>query len=231
MVYKPIQRKKSYEKVIDQIVQMIKNKQLKPGDKLDSIENLATQFEVSRSVIREALSGLRAMELIDIQQGEGTFIKNFNASSIALPITTALLMKKEHIQELLTVRKILEGGAARLAAQNHSEEDIIQLKNLLQEMKNNKLNEDMDYRFHYLIVKASKNNMLMNLLRSISDIMIETIRDAQQIILESEENTVRLVQEHERILEAIIRKQPIQAEKCMFDHLDGIEKFLSPYLK
>ena len=85
MVYKPIQRKKSYEKVIDQIVQMIKNKQLKPGDKLDSIENLATQFEVSRSVIREALSGLRAMELIDIQQGEGTFIKNFNASSIAKP--------------------------------------------------------------------------------------------------------------------------------------------------
>src|SRR5690625_3079677 len=230
MLYEPINTKKNYEKIIDQIIEMIKRKQLQPGDKLDSIEKLAAQFHVSRSVIREALSGLRTMGLVHIRQGEGTFIADFHASSISLPITTALLMKKENIIELLEVRKILEAGAVRLAALHRTDEDILELKKALLGMKENQLNEKKDYDFHYLIVKASRNTMLINLLRSISEIMIETIRDAQKIILESEINEKKLIKEHELIFKAIKHNQPDQAEKHMLIHLEGVEKSLSPYI-
>ena len=230
MLYEPISSKKNYEKVIEQIISMLKQKKLKAGDRLDSIEKLAKNFGVSRSVIREALSGLKAMGLVHIQHGEGTFIADFNANSISLPITTALLMKKEDIKELIEVRKILEVGAVRLAALHHTKEDIIQIDQAILDMKSNQLDEKTDYHFHLLIIKSSKNKMLMNLLQSISKMMIETIRDAQEIILESEEKKKSLINEHELIYEAIKKKQPEQAAKYMMQHLENVEKSLSPYI-
>lgn len=231
MSYEPIKTKKNYEIVMDQIISMIQTKQLLPGEKLDSIEKLASYFNVSRSVIREAFSGLRAMGLVHIQQGEGTFIADFHASMVSLPITTALLMKKEDIKELFEVRKILEVGAARLAALHHSEQDIIQIEQLLNEMtKSGNLDEKTDFDFHFSIVQASHNKMLMNLLSSISEIMIETIHDAQKIILASEKNGIKLIKEHGLIYDAIKNRQPEQAEKRMLAHLEGVEKSLAPYI-
>ncbi|MEI3613093.1 FadR/GntR family transcriptional regulator [Pseudogracilibacillus sp. SO30301A] len=230
MLYEPISSKKNYEKVIEQIISMLKQKKLKAGDRLDSIEQLAKNFGVSRSVIREALSGLKGMGIVHIQHGEGTFIADFNADSISLPITTALLMKKEDIKELMEVRKILEVGAVRLAAQHRTHEDLVQIDQAIVDMKTNQLDEKSDYHFHFLITKSSRNKMLMNLLQSISKMMIETIRDAQEIILESENNKNLLINEHELIFKAIKNKQPEQAATYMIQHLESVEKSLSPYI-
>lgn len=232
MQYNPIKSKKRYEKIMDQIISMIKTQQLHPGEKIDSIEKLSKQFQVSTSVIREALSGLKAIGLVNIQQGEGTFINNFNATSISLPITTALLRKREDIQELFEVRKIMEVGAVRLAAHHHTQKDLINIeKALLLMNESDTFNEKADYNFHYQIVKASHNKMLINLLRSISDIMIETIRNAQKVILSSDVKEVKLQEEHELIFKALQEKQPEQAEYYMLKHLEGVERSLTPFLK
>lgn len=231
MLYEQIKPKKNYEIITDQIIEMIKNKQLVPGEKLDSIEKLSTYFNVSRSVVREALSGLKAMGLVNIIQGEGTFIADFQASSISIPITTALLMKKNDIKELFEVRKILELGAARIAAHNHSEKDLMKIKQVLNEMTiDNKMDEQLDFDFHYHIVQATKNTMLVNLLSSISEIMIETIRAAQEVISISDMNKSKLIKEHELIYEAIKNKQPNQAEQYMLQHLERVEASLAPYI-
>ena len=65
MQYKKIKPKKIYEEVAEAIHGMIRSRQLKPGDKLDSVQQLAENFQVGRSAIREALTALRAMGLID----------------------------------------------------------------------------------------------------------------------------------------------------------------------
>lgn len=232
MAYEPIKTKKNYEMVIDQIISMIQTKQLLPGEKLDSIETLANNFNVSKSVIREAFIGLSSMGLVRIQQGEGTFIANFQSSMGALPITTALLMKREDIKELFEVRKILEVGAVRLAAIHHSDQDIIRIEKSLHDMtRSGSLDEKNDFDFHFSIVLASQNKVLKNLLTSISDIMIETIYDAQKIILASNNNELKLIKEHELIYKAIKSRQPDQAEKHMLAHLLGVEKSLAPYIK
>lgn len=71
MEYKRIQTKKIYEEVADSIINMIKNGELKPGEKIESVEKLAKNFGVGRSAIREALNGLRTMGLVEMRQGKG----------------------------------------------------------------------------------------------------------------------------------------------------------------
>lgn len=94
MKYKQIKTQKIYEEVADALLDMIKNGELKPGDKLDSVQALAESFQVSRSAVREALSALKAMGLVEMKQGEGTYLKEFELNQISQPLSAALLMKK-----------------------------------------------------------------------------------------------------------------------------------------
>ena len=82
MQYQKIQSKKIYEKVADALETSILDGSLQPGDRLDSVEKLAQNFSVSRSAVREALSALKAKGLLDIRQGEGSFVNHFDASPI-----------------------------------------------------------------------------------------------------------------------------------------------------
>lgn len=234
MQYKPVKTKKSYEQVADTLLEKIKSGQLQPGDKLDSVTQLAKSFEVSQSVIREALSGLRAMGLLTMRQGEGTYVSKYDASKFSLPVSAAFIMKKEDVKELFEVRRILEAGAAASAALHHTEKDMEAMKKVLLEMEeaigNGELGEQADYDFHLAIVKASQNKMLTSLLSSVSDIMAETIRETRRLVLFSEGRDERLLQEHRKIFEAIQAKNPNEARKNMVEHLIGVEKLLEKYI-
>src|SRR5699024_10743756 len=100
IVMRPIKTKKIYEEITDHIINRVKQGELVSGDRLESVEKLAEAFDVSRSAVREALSGLRAMGLVEMRQGEGTFITSFDASSFSLPAVTALIMKRNDLKEL-----------------------------------------------------------------------------------------------------------------------------------
>ena len=131
---------------------MIKNGTLKPGDKLLPVHQLAEQFQVGRSAVREALSALRAMGLIEMKQGEGTYVKNFDSSSLTKSLNNRLLMKKEDILNLLEVRKVLEVGAVRAAAAKRTEDNLQNMKHWLDEMAKSigdeKAGEKADFQFH-----------------------------------------------------------------------------------
>lgn len=234
MEYKPIKPKKIYEEVADALLNMIKSGQLKPGDKIASVAQLAENFAVSQSVIREALSGLRAMGLLNMRQGEGTYVTKYDASRFYLPVTTAFLMKKEDVKELFEVRRILEVGAAASAAVNHDTNDIIAMEEVLQEMVeavgDGELGERADFNFHRVIVNATHNEMLANLLSSVSEIMVETIRETRRLLLYSEGRDEQLLAEHRLIYQAIKDGDSELAQNYMLDHLVGVEKLLSKYI-
>ena len=230
-----VKPKKTYEEIADQIIQRVKNGELAPGDSLESVDKTAKYYGVSNSTVREALSGLRAMGLVETRQGEGTFITHFNASAFTLPVTTALAMQKEDIKELLAVRSMLEIGTASLAAEYHQEEDIVKLEHSLQLMKDaegeGKLGEQADLEFHLDIANATHNKILINLTSSVSDITLEAMRETRRVILYSEESTPKLYDQHLRILEAIKSRDAKLAEKAMRDHLISVEDVLSEYLQ
>ncbi|WP_077302936.1 FadR/GntR family transcriptional regulator [Virgibacillus pantothenticus] len=234
MKYKRIQPKKIYEQVADSLIDMIKSGQLQPGDKLDSVEKLAANFEVGRSAIREALSGLRSMGLVEMRQGEGTYVKTFDPKRFTLPVSTAFLMKRNDVQELYQVRKILEVGTAGLAAENYQAADLLEMEKALVVMENAKGNEALaeqaDTDFHVAIAQATHINLLNHLMGSVAELMSETIRESRQILLYTEDRADILLEEHQQIFEAIKSRRADQAREAMYSHLEKVEKLVFKHL-
>ncbi|MED3726812.1 FadR/GntR family transcriptional regulator [Priestia filamentosa] len=231
MEYKKIKPRKIYEQVAEELLLNIKNGDLKPGDKLDSVWQLAENFQVGRSAIREALSALRAMGLIEMRQGEGTFVREFDPSMISLPITTAVLMKKEDIENLLEVRKVLEVGASGAAASKRTEEDLINMKNILEKMLNSvgdeELGEKADFQFHLAVAKASQNPLLVGLMNNVGEMMLQSMRETRRVWLYSKETTSqRLYDEHMQIYKAIQAMDVRRAQDLMISHLMSVEAVL-----
>jgi GntR family transcriptional repressor for pyruvate dehydrogenase complex len=229
--YKKIKPKKIYEEVANILLEMIRNGELKPGDKLQSVQQLAVNFQVGRSAIREALTSLRAMGVIEMRQGEGTFVKEFNPDGIMYPLSQAFLMSNEQMEQLLEVRKILETGMVAIAAVKRTDRHLHDIAEALSEMKkavgNEELGEKADLAFHMAIAKASQNQLLYRLMHHVSDLMAEAMKETRRLLLYSEDATMeKLNEEHERIYQSIVIGDKEAARKAMLQHLEGVEQVL-----
>ncbi|MGE7114239.1 FadR/GntR family transcriptional regulator [Lysinibacillus sp. NPDC047702] len=236
MELRKIKPKKIYEEVSEILYEKIRAGVLKPGDRLDSVEQLAEQLQVSRSAIREALSALKAMGLIEIKQGSGTFVKSIQPSQLDFPLSTAILTNKQDVAHLLEVRKIIEVGAAASAATHRSDEDIQAMIQILDEMKrvqgDGELGEKVDFQFHAAISKASQNPLLATILDQVSGLMIETMKETRRIWLYSKKTTSeQLYDEHMQIFLAIKQQNEELAKHAMASHLSNVEKVLMQYFE
>ncbi|MBH9966952.1 FCD domain-containing protein [[Bacillus] enclensis] len=233
MNYKRIKPRKIYEEVAEALIDMIKSGQLKSGDKLESVQQLAENFEVGRSAVREALSALRAMGLVEMHQGEGTYVREFDSKMLSLPVYIAVLMKKDDVKNLLEVRRILEVGAVQAAADRRTDEQLAEIKEALDQMEtanDQELGEEADFRFHMAIAKASHNELLIGLMNNVSEMMVTTMRETRRLWLYSEKSTLdRLWNEHQQIYQAIEARDGSEAQKLMLDHLQSVEEVLMNY--
>lgn len=236
MKYKQIKPKKIYEEVAEALHELIRTGQIKPGDRLDSVQQLAENFQVGRSAIREALSALKAMGLIEMRQGEGTFVRSFEARQITFPLSTAILMNKEDIRHLLEVRKIIEVGTVASAANNRTHEDLIAMELALGEMKlahgDDELGEKADFKFHLALSAAAHNPLLSSLMDHVSELMIETQKETRRLWLFSKQTTSeKLYDQHMDIYQAVLEKNEEQARKAMLTHLENVEGILKKYFE
>ncbi|MGE8037243.1 FadR/GntR family transcriptional regulator [Lysinibacillus sp. NPDC093692] len=236
MELRKIKPKKIYEEVSEILYEKIRGGELKPGDRLDSVEQLAEQLQVSRSAIREALSALKAMGLIEIKQGSGTFVKSNQSNQHDFPLSTAILTNKQDISHLLEVRKIIEVGTAASAAIHRTDEDLQSMMQILDEMKhaqgNGELGEKADFQFHAAISAASQNPLLATLLDQVSGLMIETMKETRRIWLYSKKITSeKLYDEHMQIFLAIKQQNEELAKHAMASHLSNVEEVLLQYFE
>jgi GntR family transcriptional regulator, transcriptional repressor for pyruvate dehydrogenase complex len=233
--YKKIKPKKIYEEVTEAIQGMIRSGELQPGDKLDSVQQLAENFQVGRSAIREALTALRAMGLIEIRQGEGTYVKEFETEQISLPLSTAILMNPEDTAHLLEVRKILETGTVFSAAQKRTDIQLQAMEGALNEMKgasgNEEIGEKADLQFHLAIAESSQNPLLISLMNHVSGLIGETMKETRRLWLYSKQTTTdRLYEEHYSIYEAIKNQDAETARNLMLMHIENVEEVLHRYI-
>ncbi|MGQ0454320.1 FadR/GntR family transcriptional regulator, partial [Bacillus sp. SS-TM] len=142
---------------------MIKNGTLKPGDKLLPVHQLSPSLLAHLALHEQQICQLETAQLIDMKQGEGTYVKNFDSSSLTKSLNNRLLMKKEDILNLLEVRKVLEVGAVRVAAAKRTEDNLQNMKHWLDEMAKSigdeKAGEKADFQFHMGIAESSHNNI------------------------------------------------------------------------
>lgn len=226
-----IRRQNIYELVANDIKDRIKSGELKPGDKLETVEQLAKSYGVGRPSIREALSTLKGMGLIEMRHGEGTFVREYDYSNFTFPQNTLLLLDHKELMDLFEVRKIMESNTVSLAAKNRSVEDLEKIEAALQKMQAGEGNEavviEADVEFHLAIAEATHNSFLIKLMHHISDTLFSTMKESRSFWLRSEDQTLkRLYQEHEAIYVAILKQDHVLAENIMLSHLTKVEEGL-----
>ncbi|HZW83980.1 MAG TPA: FadR/GntR family transcriptional regulator [Candidatus Deferrimicrobium sp.] len=233
--FKPIKTRKIYEEIVEQIRQLIKDGELNPGDRLLSERELCERLQVSRASVREALSALEIMGLIEVKPGEGTFIRQTSVDSIIGPMALILSMEKDTIMELLEVRKVLEVEAAGLAAERATQEELDEmgeaLEEMIQDLNEGKLGENADHKLHYAIYKATHNSVLLRLMNTISDSMEKNIRTNRQRLYALPGNPEKLLKEHAAIAKAIGKRDAEKARECMYEHLDRAEKAYESFFR
>ncbi|WP_088226584.1 FadR/GntR family transcriptional regulator [Desulfosporosinus sp. FKB] len=231
MILKPIKTQKIYEQIVDQISQLVIDGHLKPGDRLPSERELVERFKVSRSSIREAVSALELMGLIEVRSGEGMYIRQVNVDSVVAPLAWMLFIEKDSDLELYEARKVLEVQAAGLAAERAEEDEIAEMHKYLELMRTDlqleRTGEEADHHFHYSIAKATHNKILIRLMNTISDTMRITLKTSRDILASDKKKPQRLYDEHFAIYEAIRLHDIEQAQKLMLDHLVGVENELA----
>ena len=229
-MFKPVKTKKIYEEVIEQVKKLIIDGKLQPGDKLLSERELAEKLGVSRASIREAFSALEMMGVITIRPGEGSFVRQVSYEGMLEPLSFLLQVDIDNEMQLLEVRKILEVEVAILAATRATAEDVEAIKKALNtmvdEVNSGEVGDIADAEFHFAVVKAAHNPILITLINTISDLMANTVRFSRRKIFMVENMPTMLYDSHCLIFQAIIDRQPQKAGRLMHEHLTMVENIM-----
>ncbi|MBO9609697.1 MAG: FadR family transcriptional regulator [Paenibacillaceae bacterium] len=225
--------KKNYDIITDELRRIIEAGLIKPDEKLDSIHQLAAQYRVGRSTVREALSQLKALGLIESRQGGGTYVRKPGHKPQA--VLELLQTSNAELSQLLQVRKILEVGAAELAAKHRSAEDVDALGKIIGQMRdavgNEEISQIYDTNFHLAIAKAAGNPMLETIMAHISAAMFRTVPDSRRLWLYGGEDADgTLFEEHRMLFEAIRDGDPQLAIATMAKHLAQVENALQSFM-
>ena len=230
MAFKPIKVKKIYAEIVEQIKDLIKEGRLSAGDKLPTLKELAEDLKVGQSAVREALTVLEAMGLVEIRQGGGAYIRHTQTDDTILPLSIMLLLERDLSLEVLHVRKFLEVGAAGLAASQRTDEELLKMERALQEMLEDieagTLGEQADWEFHFTVAEASRNSLLIRLMHTVADNMMVSLKANRQMLFSAEGMPMKLYEEHKKIYEMIKKQDPIGAEQAMYDHLYRVELYM-----
>ena len=227
-VFLPIKPKKISEEIVKQLRALIFEGKLQPGEKLPPERELARSLSVSRPPLREALNTLQGMGLIEIQQGNRTFVRPITTRSIYDPLVSFSKESPQNFLQVFEVRKYLDIGSVSLAAERATSKQIKKLEKLIHQMeddlKNDRLGAKPDLDFHIEIVKITGNYVYRHLVSTIYDLMQGEMRIAWGGIFNNPESKAALLNQHKKIFNAIKSKEPEEGRRSAHEHLDYAEK-------
>jgi GntR family transcriptional regulator, transcriptional repressor for pyruvate dehydrogenase complex len=212
------------EEIAQQIMDLIANGDLKPGQRLPSERELCKNFGAGRSSLREALRCLSIVGVLNARVGEGTTVAADGGKFLGKIIEWRLITEKHDIENLLEVRIGLEGIAAADAALRATDEDIEKLQELIAKMKAAVKSEKqfavLDLEFHVTLAKSSGNALLFDL---VSMIRGQLARALTKVLLLP--NAIPLsLKEHTAVFEAIKRHDAETAREAMHAHLQAARR-------
>ncbi|MCA3749103.1 MAG: FadR family transcriptional regulator [Rubrobacter sp.] len=221
-MFRPVSDKRALsERVISQIADAVIQGELKPGQRLPTERELAEQFGVSRTVVRDAIKTLSGRGMLRVRQGAGIFVAT---SEERMERELGLLpLEGAGLRDLFEVRKVLEAQAAEWAAQRRSAHHVERLRRILREAREHQdelaVLSERDARFHVGVAEASQNLVLVRVMLTLLDLLAASrlrslgIPGRPQLSLE----------QHARVLEAIEQRDPHEARRAMLFHLASVE--------
>jgi DNA-binding GntR family transcriptional regulator len=203
----------SSERVYQALKHRILAGMLEPGSRLVELQ-LATEFAVSRTPVREALKRLTAEGLITVDPVRGIVVSDVDA---------------RELEEIFVVREVLDGLAARLAAGRVSSTDLTKL-HLLMDMMRDAVRSGQwegmvqaNIKFHDVLHQAAGNERLRHLTRNLLDFVRRFSNEA----FASQERSAEVLAEHEEIIKAMEARDPDLAEKVARRHVESAREYIT----
>jgi len=223
-VYLPLQSARLYEQIVAQVEKQILSGKLRAGDRLATERELAEQFRVSRTVVREAVKTLREKGLVQGYPGRGTFITDGTAR--AARHSLGLLMKMgaaDSASSLAEAREILEPEIAALAARRATPAQIDVLRQAVAAMddavRDAEAFIEADLRFHLALAHATQNAIIPTLL----DPLVDLLREQRKSTFKRG-GAAHGQHYHKKIFDAIVQRDVESAREAMRAHLKQVRK-------
>ena len=203
---------------------------LKPGDRIPSERKLAEALGVGRSVVREALKSLALLGLVEVRQGNGTFLKRADSDLLPDAIEWGLLLGEKRVKDLIEARRHLEVLMAGMAAERRSDADIEALRVQIRRMEKAGKHADRviaaDVEFHVRLWTAAGNAVLQQTLTSVRSLLQVWI----ERIYRAEVTPQRTISEHVPILDGIELGDAEAARAAMAVHMESAARRLEATL-
>ncbi len=215
------------DQAIESIKAMIVGGELGPGDRLPKEADLAARLGLSRNSLREAVRALSLIGLLEVRQGDGTYVSSLSPDDLLA--TTSFLADVQQprtVLHVLEVRRVIEAAATALAAQYVTDEELAALEGMLERMRQATTVEglvEQDRAFHRAIANASRNPVLASLVESFSG---TTSRARIWRGMRQADALEQTFSEHAAILDALRHRRPDLARAWATAHVAGVEAWL-----
>ena len=212
--------------LVADLIPFFRHRRYEPGDRVPSERELAERFGVSRNQIREALTYLEALKIVERRSKSGIFLSNSELSLDAMLLYAELgvPVAEQAVHQAVEMRRIHEMAAVRLACERRTDADLAHLRGLLDaELKQIKQGGNMavnDRDFHLAIIAATHNSVFLTLTK-VFYAMTESLRHSY---FQDSERQLTSHQQHEAIFSAIEQQDVAAAEVAMRAHLVGAEE-------
>lgn len=215
----PLGSGQTTEEVVARVSDLIKASQLKAGDRLPPERELSKQLGVSRPSLRAGLRAMSSMGVLKSRQGAGTFVADGPPMLDSEPLRLLASLHGFSFNHMFETRSILEVGAAGLAAEHATGEQLATLADEIAEMYAN-LNDPQQYLvhdicFHRAVAAASNNPTLVTLVEMVSAVMYERRRET----IERAHDFSESLELHQQVYRAIRARQPEEARAAMREHI------------
>ena len=224
--FRVVRKTRVSEEVIGQVRDLITSGRLKIGDRLPAERELAKTLQVGRSTVREAIRALESLGILQARSGEGTFLVSYPDEQKSVLITANAFQSWDNQRKLFEVRMVIEPDLAALAARRASFEQIVKMREILEEqeasVKRGTIDIKADTALHFLLAEAAGNEILLRMMDSLMNLLHET-REAS---LRTTGRAVSSLKQHKAIVRAIEARDPAAAERRMRDHIKGMEKLV-----
>jgi DNA-binding FadR family transcriptional regulator len=215
------------DEAIDKIKEMIVSGALGPGDRLPKEADLAERLGLSRNSLREAVKALSIIKVLDVRQGDGTYVTSLSPDLLLESLSFIVdFHRDDTVLQFLEVRRILEPAATALASRRMTDEEVAKLQRVLDELGSSPSVEALvanDLEFHRAIAAGSGNAALCSLIDGLSG---PTTRARIWRGLTQEGAVDNTREQHQAIVDAIAAREPELARSWATVHIAGVEEWL-----
>jgi GntR family transcriptional repressor for pyruvate dehydrogenase complex len=219
-----VKRISTVERIVENLITLIKTRSLHMGDKLPSERQLCEIIGVSRPILREALKALQVMNIIDIRQGAGAYVKSLEPEDVIEHLDIVFHLDSSLYRDLYEARRVLETALAGMAALNISDSEIEAVAENIRQAASHIDDEqkflESDLELHEMIMKASGNRIIPVFMQSINKLSL-LLRKQSNANPHIRRNTIR---DHELIINALKKHNPEETARAMERHISNVEK-------